>query len=98
LAACSLGCLLAWLPARLAACSLGCLADGPLCSLLARQLVTRGYGFVPSADVMPSGSGRHGQLGLAARESADFHDREGFSTLWSSKVFVIMNLSLLCPD
>ena len=36
--------------------------------------------------------------GLAARESADFHDHEEFSTLQSSKSFVIMNLPLLCPD
>jgi len=33
--------------------------------------------------------------GLAISESADFHDREDFSTLWRIKVFAIMKFSFL---
>jgi hypothetical protein len=38
------------------------------------------------------------QARLAISESADFHDREDFSTLCRIKVFAIMKLSLLSSD
>jgi hypothetical protein len=36
--------------------------------------------------------------GLAVGASADFHDHEDFSTVYSIKVFAIMKISLLSSD